>query len=131
MAVNPSFISTPRLATATVSTANLHAPGGSITSIISGVDDGTKVLELVAKINLNGASTAAALVVWITTDNAATWLHFDEMLLAAATASASVATTRNTLTWQNLVLVGSTHQLGVSTTVAQSTTVTVMAGDLT
>ena len=131
MASQPSFISTPRLASINVATANLHDPVGTIGTLIAGVAAGTKVLEIDAKLNINGASTASTVCIWISSDTGATWRLFDEMAMASATASASVVSTRNSLTYTNLVLPSAAWLLGASTTIAQSTTVVCQAGDLT
>jgi len=114
-----------------VATANLRDPAGTIATLIQGVAAGTKVQEIAAKLNINGASTASSCLIFISTDSGSTWRLFDEMVLAAATGSASVASTRNTLTYNNLVLVGTAHRLGAASTISQSTTVVCLAGDLT
>ena len=131
MAAVPTFTSTPRLAVVTVSSAVTARTGVTPTELIAGVAAGTKVNEIVAQVAVTGASTAALASIWITTDNGSNWYLLDEITLAAATASASVKATRNTATYSNLVLVGSTHKIGVTTTVAQAVHVTAMAGDLT
>ena len=127
----PAFAVIPRLTAVTDSTADTRGTTATIVSLITGAATGTKINEIVAKLNLNGASTAGAIIIWLSSDSGATWRVFDELLLAAATASASVASTRNSATYTNLVLPSAAWQIGVTNTVAQAVNVTCMAQDLT
>jgi hypothetical protein len=132
MADTPTFVSTPRLSSVAISTANTNRDGtGSITELIAGVAAGTKVLEIAAQVAVSGSITAAVVTVFISTDNGATWRLFDEITISSTTSSTSAKATRNTATYANLVLPSTSHKLGVATTIAQSTIVTCMAGDLT
>ena len=130
MATSPAFVSTPRLTSAVLSTANLNLDGtGSITSLITGVAAGTRVLEIAAQCS---ATSAAALVnLFISTDSGSTWTLFDQIAITAATSSATVKANRNTATYQNLILPGTTFSIGCTTTITQATKVFALAGDLT
>jgi len=130
MAAAPSFVSTPRLTGVNVSSAVTAFDGtGSITSLITGVAAGTRVLEIDTQC---AATSAAALVnIFISSDSGSTWKLFDEITITAATGSTTVKQNRNSATYANLILPGTTYQLGVTTTVAQSTNVFCLAADLT
>lgn len=129
MAVNPQFINTPRIAMANVATANTAIDGtGTITEVIAGATGGTRVLELVVK--LAATSAAAQVNLFLTTDGGTTWRCFDSITVAAATVSTTVASNRTSRTYSNLVLASSSHRVGFTTTIAQSTNVIALGGDL-
>jgi len=130
MATAPAFVSTPRLTVASVSTANTAIDGtGTITSLITGVAAGTRVLEIDAQCS---ATSAAALVnLFISTDSGSTWTLFDQIAITAATSSTTVKANRNTATYQNLILAGTAYVIGCTTTITQATRVYALAGDLT
>jgi hypothetical protein len=129
MATNPSFIGTPRLATVNLDTANTAIDGtGTITTLISGVAAGTRILEIDAQC---AATSAAALInIFITTDSGSTWRLFDQIAITAATVSNTVKGNRNIATYANLVLPNTSTSLGVTTTISQSTNVIALGGDL-
>jgi len=129
MASAPSFIGAPRVAQVNVATANTAIDGsGTITELIAGGSNGTRVLEIVAQA---GATVAAGLInVFLTTDGGSTWRLFDSITVAALTASNTVGARRNTVTYSNLVLSGASVRLGVTTTISQSVNVHALAGDL-
>ena len=130
MATSPAFVSTPRLTSAVLSTANLNLDGtGTITSLITGVAAGTRVLEIDTQCS---ATSAAALVnLFISADSGSTWTLFDQIAITAAASSATVKANRNTATYQNLILPGTTYSIGCTTTITQATKVHALAGDLT
>jgi len=130
MATTPAFVSTARLTVASVSTANTAIDGtGTITSLITGVAAGTRVLEIDAQCS---ATSAAALVnLFISTDSGSTWTLFDQIAITAATSSTTVKANRNTATYQNLILPGTAYSIGCTTTISQATRVYALAGDLT
>jgi hypothetical protein len=129
MAINPSFIGTPRLTTVNVATANTAIDGtGTVTSLITGAATGTRVLEIDVQC---AATSAAALVnIFTSTDSGTTWRLLDQITVAAATSSTTVKATRNIATYANLVLPNASSQLGVTTTISQSTNVIALGGDL-
>lgn len=130
MALNPSFVSTPRLGTASLSTANTAIDGtGTITSLISGVAAGTRILEINAQCS---ATSAAALVnLFISSDGGTTWRLFDQITISAATSSTTVKANRNFVTYVNLVLPGTSFVIGCTTTISQATQVFALGADLT
>ena len=130
MATSPVFISTPRLGTANLSAANTAIDGsGTITPLLTGVAAGTRVLEVSVQ---SAANSAAALVnLFVSTDGGTTWGLFDQLSVSAATTSATVKGNRATTSYTNLTLPSASHQLGVSSTVAQATRVYALGGDLT
>lgn len=130
MAFSPTFTSTPRLTSVNIATANANRDGtGTIVSLITGVAAGTKIFEI--NIEPTVTTTAGIVRVFITLDSGTTWRLFDEISVTAATPSASVKAARNTVVYNNLVLPGTTAQIGVSTHNAESINVFALAGDLT
>ena len=129
MATSPAFIATPRLTAVNVSSANTAIDGsGVITELIAGVAAGTRVLEIDAQC---AATSAAALInIFLSSDSGVTWRLFDQIAITAATVSNTVKANRNIATYSNLILPGTAYRLGVTTTIAQSTNVIAMAGDL-
>jgi hypothetical protein len=130
MATAPAFISTPRTASVSLSSANTNIDGtGTITSLISGVAAGTRVLEI--DVQCSATSAAALVNLFLTTDGGTTWRLFDQIAITAATVSNTVKGNRNTATYQNLILPNTSTQIGVTTTIAQATQVFALGGDLT
>lgn len=129
MASTPQFINTARIAMANTATANTAIDGtGTITEVIQGVTGGTRVLELVVK--LAATSSAGLVNLFLTTDSGTTWRHFDSIAVSAATVSTTVASNRTSRTYTNLLLASSSHRVGFTTTIAQSTNVIALGGDL-
>ena len=130
MATTPNFTSTSRLATAAVSTANTNRDGtGTIVSVITGVAAGTKVFEV--DVTMTVTSTAGMVRLFLSSDSGSTWKLFDEVAIAAATASASVKATRVATQYTNLILPSASWILGASTHNAEASVVTALGGDLT
>jgi hypothetical protein len=130
MALNPAFISNPRLTAANVSTANTAIDGtGTITTLIAGVAAGTRVLEI--DVQCAATTTAANVNIFISSDGGSTYRLFDQISVSAATPSATVKANRNVTAYTNLVLPSTSHVLGVTTSVSQSTNVIALGGDLT
>lgn len=129
MASTPEFIKTPRIAMANTASANTAIDGtGTVTEVIQGATGGTRVLELVVK--LAATSAAAQVNLFLTTDSGTTWRHFDSVTVSAATVSTTVASNRTSRAYANLVLASSAHRVGFTTTIAQSTNVIALGGDL-
>ena len=129
MATAPAFIGTGRTTTVNVAAANTATDGtGTITTLITGAATGTRVLE----INVKCAATSAAALVnlFISTDSGTTWRLFDAVTVTAITQSNTVASFRSTLLYESLILADATHSIGVTTTIAQSTNVIALGGDL-
>jgi hypothetical protein len=130
MAANPAFISTARLTSVNVSTANTAIDGtGTIATLITGVTAGTRVLEI--DVQCAATSAAANVNIFLSTDSGTSWKLFDQIAVTAATQSATVKANRNFTVYTNLVLPGTTYVLGVTTSVSQSTNVIALGGDLT
>lgn len=129
MATTPQFVNTPRIETVNVSSANTAVDGsGTITALIQGATGGTRVLEIVVK----GAATSAAANVnlFLSTDSGTTWRLFDTIAVTAVTSANTTPTFRGRTTYANLVLASSAMRVGVTTTIAQSTNVIALGGDL-
>jgi hypothetical protein len=111
-----------------VSTANTNRDGtGTIVDVLTGVAAGTKVNEIVVQAT---SSTTAGFVRLYYYDGTNTRLY-REVAVTAATPSGTVAAFRTSLTFDNLVLAGSTHKLQASTHNAESFNIQAFAGDLT
>lgn len=130
MALNPSFISTPRLANALLSTANTAFDGtGTITTVIQGVAAGTRILQL--DIQSVGTSAAALVNLFISLNNGSTWRLFDSVTITAVTASTTTAPFHITENYTNLILPNANALLGATVTVSQPTCIIALGGDLT
>lgn len=129
MASTPEFIKTPRIEVVNLSAANTAVDGtGTVTTLIQGAAGGTRVLEIVAK---GAATTAAANVnIFLSVDSGTTWRLFDTISVSAVTSANTTPTFRGRTTYSNLLLSGSTHRIGVTTSIAQSTNVVALGGDL-
>lgn len=129
MASVPAFIATPRVEAVSVSTANTATDGtGTITTLITGAASGTRVLEIDVKC---AATSAAALVnIFVSTDSGTTWKLFDAVTVTAVTMSNTAASFRGVVLYDSLILASAAHRLGVTTTIAQSTNVIALGGDL-
>lgn len=129
MASTPEFVKTPRIATVNVSSANTAIDGsGTVTELIAGATGGTRVLEIVVK---GAATTAAANInVFLTTDSGTTYRLYDTISVTAVTTGNTTPTARARTTYSNLVLASSSHRVGITTTIAQSTNVIALGGDL-
>lgn len=128
MAANPSFISTPRIGVASVSTANTAIDGtGTITDLITGVAAGTRILEIDAQCSATSAAALINLFLW----NGTAWTLFDQISITAATISNTVKANRNFTAYTNLVLPDATWKVGCTTTISQATRVYALGGDLT
>jgi hypothetical protein len=127
MATQPAFAVTPRMAAVSISTAeSSYTAPTAVGTLITGASTGTRVAEIVVKC---AATSAAALVRVFLYDGSSYWL-FDEIVVAAATGSTTVAQTRVSTTYNNLVLPSSSWSVRVTTSVAQATHVTALGADL-
>lgn len=127
MAAEPVFAVTPRIGSVSVATADSsYTAPTSVGTVISGVAAGTRINEVVVKC---AATSSAAVVRLFLFDGSNYWL-FDEITIAAASASATVATTRVSAVYANLVLPSSAWSLRVTTSVSQPTHVTALGADL-
>ena len=127
MATSPTFATTPRIGNVSIANADSSytAPTG-VGTLITGVAAGTKINEIVVKC---AATSAAAQVRVFLHDGSSYWL-FDEIGVTAATGSATVAQTRVSTTYNNLILPSNSWSVRVTTSVAQTTHVTALGADL-
>lgn len=129
MATSPAFAVTPRIAAVSVATADSsYTAPTSVGTLITGVAAGTRVNEIVVKC---AATSAAAIVrIFLYDSTASAYWLFDEIVVAAATGSATVAQTRVSTTYNNLILPSGSWSVRVTTSVSQATHVTALAADL-
>lgn len=130
MSANPAYASNPRsIDEGDVTVANTNRDGsGTIVTIATGSAAGFRVQEVVAQPIVT--TTAGMIRLFISTDSGSTWNLFDELPVAAATVSASVPGARNSRTYENLVLKGTTNVLGASTHNAEAQNVFALGADL-
>lgn len=128
MASSPSFVATGRVEAVNLSAANTATDGtGTITTLIQGAATGTRVLEITVK---NAATSAAAVVnLFVSSDGGTTWRIFDSVVVTAVTQSTIVAGYKLTTLYTNLILPSTSHRIGCTTTIAQSTNVIALGGD--
>ena len=129
MASVPSFIATGRVAIVNVAAANTALDGsGTITPLIAGALSGTRITTITVK---SAATSVAAVVnLFLSTDGGITWKLFESMLVTAITPSTTAMSFRTSATFDDLILPDANFVIGVTTTIAQSTNVYVLGGDL-
>jgi len=127
MAADPAFAVTPRIASVNVATANTNRDGtGTVATLITGAATGTRIAEIVVQARV----TTTAGMVRIFLHDGTTFFFFDEVSIAAATVSASVKGTRQSVIYNNLVLPSASWSVRVSTHNADSMDVTALGADL-
>jgi hypothetical protein len=127
MALEPAFAVTPRIGAVNVASANTNRDGtGTVATLITGASTGTRIAEIVVQARV----TTTAGMVRIFLYDGTTYRFFDEVAIAAATASASVKATRVSTLYSNLVLPNASWSLVVSTHNAESMDVTALGADL-
>jgi hypothetical protein len=127
MAADPVFAVTPRIAAVNVATANTNRDGsGTVATLITGAATGTRIAEIVVQARV----TTTAGMVRIFLHDGTTFFFFDEVSIAAATVSASVKGTRQSVIYNNLVLPSASWSVRVSTHNAESIDVTAFGADL-
>jgi hypothetical protein len=127
MADNPSFAVTPRVATVNIATANTNRDGtGTIATLITGASTGTRVAEIVIK--ARATTTVGQVRVFL--HDGTNFFLFDEIVVAAATPSNSVQSTRVSARYDNVVLPSASWSVRVSTHNAESIDVTALGADL-
>lgn len=127
MAAEPAFAVTPRIGAVSIATADSsYTAPTNVGTVLTGASTGTRIVEVVIKC---AATSAAAIVRLFLYDGTTYWL-FDELVIAAATGSSTVAQTRVVTTYGNLVLPSSSWSLRATTSVSQATHVTALGADL-
>lgn len=127
MAASPSFVSTPRIGSVSIATADSsYTSPTNFETLITGAANGTKINEIVVK----NAATSNAAVVRIFLYDGTNYRLFDEISVTLTTASSTNATSRARMVYDNLILPSSSWSIRVSTSVSQATHVTALGGDL-
>lgn len=127
MALQPQFASTPRISSVSIATSDSsYTSPTNFGTLITAAATGTRVAEIVVK----GAATTTAAQIRVFLYDGSTYYLFDEIPLAAATGSATVAQARTSTTYTNLILPSNSWSLRVSTSVSQTTHVTALGADL-
>lgn len=129
MAATPEFIATPRLSIVNGTAAGTAIDGtGSIIEVLAGAATGTRVLEVGVK--CAATSGSAVVNLFLSADSGSSWKVFDSITVTPITVGTTVASFEGSTTYQNLVLPGTATRIGFMTTVAQSTNVFALGGDL-
>lgn len=127
MASSPAFAVTPRIGAVSIATADSsYTAPTNFATLISGVSSGTRVSEIVVK----NAATSTAALVRIFLHDGTNYYIYDELVVSAATGSATVAQNRTSATYSNLVLPSASWSIRVSTSVSQTTHVIAFVADL-
>lgn len=127
MADSPAFAVTPHLAAVNVATANTNRDGtGTVATLITGAATGTRIAEIVVQARV---TTTAGMVRLFLYDGT-TYRFFDEVAIAAATASGTVKATRVSTLYNNLILPSASWSIVVSTHIAESIDVIAFGADL-
>lgn len=129
MPAYPQFYSSAALGAVAVATADAAVtgtPAASGTVITAGVN-GTRIDQIVAIGALAGAQAAKIIRLWVVLDSGPTWYLFDEITLAAASQSATVACQRGSTSYTNLVL-PSGYSLRATNSVSEAVKVTAFGG---
>lgn len=127
MALNPTFAVTPRIGNVSIATADSsYTSPTNVGNLITGASSGTRVAEVVVK----NAATSSTAIVRLFLHDGSTYYLFDEFPIVAATGSATVAQSRVSTSYNNLVLPNNSWSLRVTTSVSQATHVTALGADL-
>lgn len=132
MAATPTFVSTPRLAVAAVSTANTGRDGsGTIATVITGVAAGTKISRVVVAATGDPADSIVTLFLH---DGTTAW-YWDSVDLGNPSAGSTNAdSARFERTYEDLILPDASWSLRAAITVALTSgqaNVFAFGGDLT
>lgn len=127
MAANPVFAVTPRIGAVSIATADSsYTAPTNVGTLITGASTGTRISEIVIKC----AATSAAAIVRTFLYDGSTYYLFDETTIAAATGSATVAQTRVSTIYNNLILPSASWSIRVTTSVTQATHIMAFGADL-
>lgn len=127
MAANPVFAVTPRIGAVSIATADSsYTSPTNFATLVSGVASGTRVSEIVVK----NAATSTAALIRIFLHDGTNYYIYDELVVSAASGSATVAQNRTSATYSNLVLPSASWSIRVSTSVSQTTHVIAFVADL-
>lgn len=119
MATNANYASTPRAASAVLSTANTNRDGtGTIVTILSGGASGTRVDDI--RISATGTTTAGMIRFFLSLDGGTTSRLLFEVPVTAVTPSGTVASFQTSLSNLGIVLPDANAQLRASTHNAES-----------
>lgn len=127
MALEPQFAVTPRIGVVNIATANTNRDGtGTVATLITGAATGTRISEIVIKARV----TTTAGMVRVFLHDGTNFFFFDEINVAAVTASASVQSVRGRNVYDNLILPSASWSIRVSTHNAESIDVIALGADL-
>ena len=116
MASNPQFINTPRISYGEITTGQTARTTGTTTSLVdvmTGATGGTRIIEVVTK--ATGQAAASLVQLWLF--NGTSNILFDEFTPGATAGSTTVASSRLSTTYSNLILPSSSWKLVAGCTV--------------
>ena len=126
MASSPSFVATPKLGIALVSTANANRDGtGTIETVFSAGANGSRIERVVVE----ARSTTTAGMIRLFLHNGTTAFLWREVVVSAVTPSATVKTFREEIAVEDLVL-QTGYSLRASTHNAENFNLIAFGGDL-
>lgn len=127
MAANPAFASTPKLASATISTANSARDGtGTIGTIVTGGTSGSRIDTVLIKATV----TTTAGMIRLFVHNGTTYYLITEIYVPPQTASSTVPSFETQFVFENgLLLPTSSWSLRASTQNAESFNIVAIGGD--
>lgn len=123
MALNtsPIFEKYPVIAAQALAAANTARDGsGTVTTLVTGASDGTRVdrITFISAQATAAANSAMVARVFISVDSGSTWNLFDEVAIPAVTASASAIGARVQFAYTNgILLKDATQKIGVTISV--------------
>lgn len=130
MALNPAFISTPRLAIATVNTANAAFDGtGVITNLIQGAATGTRILQIEAQSTTTISTILVNIFISLNNGSPGTWKLFDSYPMSGTAVASTVPPTKYSEVYTNLILPNQSAWLGVTSTASVPINVFAFGGD--
>lgn len=118
---NPIFSRIPNIGVATLTAANTARDGsGSITTLMTGAADGTRVdqIRFISAQATAAASANNVMRVWRSIDNATTWYLYEEQAETGTTASTTAIGAVTTFNFPNgIFLKNANHLIGVTMSV--------------
>ena len=129
MATSPTFSSTPRIGAVALAAAETsYTTPTNVATVITGVTAGTRIDQVVVQMT---ATVSSATIVRLFLYDGSTYFLFDEVTIAAATGSQSVAQTRVVRRYDALVLPSSSWSLRATVHTSNAGNVQAFGADLT
>ena len=129
MAASPTFASTPRIGAVALASADTsYTTPSNVATVITGAAAGTRIDQVVVQMT---ATVSSSTIVRLFLYDGTTYFLFDEVTIAAATGSQSVAQTRVVRRYDALVLPSSSWSLRATVHTSNAGNVQAFGADLT